>query len=333
LDEIRRIETMEGIMNRINEQEKKRNDLLQEQERLEAKLAALREKAASATGADTHLNSLLGDVEAKLREDRFVNNSSEEEIKQKLEELKQAYNMLNWEVANGTTEGIIAAAERYKSILDNYATYFGDDRASKAYNKVSALLEEEDALKAIKDAYGEAAAGQEEINNILKQIEDAEKRRIEIADTIARQQADALKAAQEEYLLKLRMTEAERELYDLRKAQEDFMGPAAHGVMGMGGGPMDAIMQQALEQQNEAARISFLEAQRAALVKDLEALVPEIIVKAGLEQSAMDAQAKAFDQMLQASAKKPDPQIERTNRLLESIDNAIKNGGRIEVIQ
>jgi hypothetical protein len=56
-------------------------------------------------------------------------------------------------------------------------------------------------------------------------------------------------------------------------------------------------------------------------------------VKAGLEQSAMDAQAKAFDQMLQASAKKPDPQIERTNRLLESIDNAIKNGGRIEVIQ
>jgi hypothetical protein len=129
------------------------------------------------------------------------------------------------------------------------------------------------------------------------------------------------------------MTEAEREAYDLRKAQEDFMGPAAHGVMGMGGGPMDAIMQQALEQQNEAARISFLEAQRAALVKDLEALVPEIIVKAGLEQSAMDAQAKAFDQMLQASAKKPDPQIERTNRLLESIDNAIKNGGRIEVIQ
>jgi hypothetical protein len=101
----------------------------------------------------------------------------------------------------------------------------------------------------------------------------------------------------------------------------------------MGGGPMDAIMQQALEQQNEAARISFLEGQRDALRKDLEALVPEIIVKAGLEQSAMDAQAKAFDQMLQASAKKPDPQIERANRHLESIDNAIKNGGRIEVIQ
>jgi len=56
-------------------------------------------------------------------------------------------------------------------------------------------------------------------------------------------------------------------------------------------------------------------------------------VKAGLEQSAMDAQAKAFDQMLQASAKKPDPQLERIGRHLESIDNAIKNGGRIEVIQ
>jgi hypothetical protein len=336
LDEIRRIETMEGIMNRINEQEKKRNDLLQEQERLEAKLAALREKAASATGADTHLDSLLRDVAEYIRHDYedILNMSIPEGLlDSKLAELKQAYNMLNWEIANGTEEGIIAAAERYKSILDNYATYFGDDRASKAYNKVSGLLKEEDALKAIKDAYGEAAAGQEEINNILKQIEDAEKRRIEIADTIARQQADALKAAQEEYLLKLRMTEAERELYDLRKAQEDFMGPAAHGLMGMGGGPMDAIMQQALEQQNEAARMSFLEGQRDALRKDLDALVPEIIVKAGLEQSAMDAQAKAFEQMQQASAKKPNPQIERTNKHLESIDTAIKNGGRIEFIQ
>jgi hypothetical protein len=336
LDEIRRIETMEGIMNRINQQEKERNDLLQEQERLEAKLAALREKAASATGADTHLDSLLNDVAEYIRHDYedILNMSIPEGLlDSKLAELKQAYNMLNWEIANGTEEGIIAAAERYKSILDNYATYFGDDRASKAYNKVSGLLKEEDALKAIKDAYGEAAAGQEEINNILKQIEDAEKQRIEIADTIARQQADALKAAQEEYLLKLRMTEAEREAYDLRKAQEEFMGPAAHGLMGMGGGPMDAIMQQALEQQNEAARMSFLEGQRDALRKDLDALVPEIIVKAGLEQNAMDAQAKAFEQMQQASAKKPNPQIERTNKYLESIDTAIKNGGRIEFIQ
>ena len=103
--------------------------------------------------------------------------------------------------------------------------------------------------------------------------------------------------------------------------------------MGMGGGPMDAIMQQALEQQNEAARMSFLEGQRDALRKDLDALVPEIIVKAGLEQNAMDAQAKAFEQMQQASAKKPNPQIERTNKYLESIDTAIKNGGRIEFIQ
>ena len=102
------------------------------------------------------------------------------------------------------------------------------------------------------------------------------------------------------------------------------MGPAASNVM-RGEGP--------LQEADQAAAMAFLEGQRDALRKDLEALVPEIIVKAGLEQSAMDAQAKAFDQMLQASAKKPDPQIERTNRLLESIDNAIKNGGRIEVIQ
>ena len=338
LDEIRRIETMEGIMNRINQQEKERNDLLQEQERLEARLAALRSKAGHKAGDYVPLEMLLAEIQQAYDTAIAYGDMSAdpEMLRQQIEGMTDAYNELQSAVASGNDGDIIVAARAYNDELEKHLALFGmlGGAATKhAQEKIAALLAEENALKAIKDAYGEQAAGQEEINNILKQIEDAEKRRIEIADTIARQQADALKAAQEEYLLKLRMTDAEREAYDLRKAQEDFMGPAAHGLMGMGGGPMDAIMQQALEQQNEAARISFLEGQRDALRKDLDALVPEIIVKAGLEQSAMDAQAKAFDQMLQASAKKPDPQIERTNRLLESIDTAIKNGGRIEVIQ
>ena len=338
IDEIRRIETMEGIMNRINEQEKKRNDLLQEQERLEARLAALRSKAGHKAGDYVPLEMLLAEIQQAYDTAIAYGDMSAdpEMLRQQIEGMTDAYNELQSAIASGNDGDIIVAARAYNDELEKHLALFGmlGGAATKhAQEKIAALLAEEDALKAIKDAYGEQAAGQEEINNILKQIEDAEKRRIEIADTIARQQADALKAAQEEYLLKLKMTDAEREAYDLRKAQEDFMGPAAHGLMGMGGGPMDILMQQALEQQNEAARIAFLEAQRAALVKDLEALVPEIIVKAGLEQSAMDAQAKAFDQMLQASAKKPDPQLERIGRHLESIDTAIKNGGRIEVIQ
>jgi hypothetical protein len=338
LDEIRRIETMEGIMAKINQQEKERNDLLEKQERLEAKLAALREKASELSGTGASLANLGNDIAQQIANGNPEASQAEIDalIKEKVSELELVYKSLQEAITSGTEEEILRAAKQYEQVLSQYTFMngaFSGEFIDAAHERIAALLKEEGAVRAIKDAYTEEAAGQEEISNILKEIEDAEKRRIEIADTIARQQADALKAAQEEYLLKLKMTEAEREAYDLRKAQEDFMGPAAHGVMGMGGGPMDMLMQQALEQQNEAARISFLEGQRAALVKDLEALVPEIIVKAGLEQSAMDAQAKAFDQMLQASAKKPDPQIERTNRLLESIDNAIKNGGRIEVIQ
>jgi hypothetical protein len=329
LDEIRRIETMEGIMNRINEQEKKRNDLLQEQERLEAKLAALRDKAGHKAGDYVPLEMLLAEIQQAYDTAIAYGDMSAdpEMLRQQIEGMTDAYNELQSAVASGTDGDIIVAARAYNEELEKHLALFGalGGAATKhAQDKIAALLAEENALKAIKDAYGEAAAGQEEIDNIKKEMVKSDERLLEIADTIARQQADALKAAQEEYLLKLKMTEAERELYDLRKAQEDFMGPAASRVM-RGEGP--------LQEADQDAAMAFLEGQRDALRKDLEALVPEIIVKAGLEQSAMDAQAKAFEQMQQASAKKPDPQIERTNRLLESIDNAIKNGGRIEVIQ
>jgi hypothetical protein len=329
LDEIRRIETMEGIMAKINQQEKERNDLLEKQERLEAKLAALREKASELSGTGASLANLGNDIAQQIANGNPEASQAEIDalIKEKVSELELVYKSLQEAITSGTEEEILRAAKQYEQVLSQYTFMngaFSGEFIDAAHERIAALLKEEGAVRAIKDAYTEEAAGQEEISNILKEIEDAEKRRIEIADTIARQQADALKAAQEEYLLKLRMTEAERELYDLRKAQEEFMGPAASRIM-RGEGP--------LQEADQDAAMAFLEGQRDALRKDLEALVPEIIVKAGLEQSAMDAQAKAFDQMLQASAKKPDPQIERTNRLLESIDNAIKNGGRIEVIQ
>jgi hypothetical protein len=329
---------MEGIMAKINQQEKERNDLLQEQERLEAKLAALRETSAIKAGGNVPLEMLLAEI--KQAYDTAVAYgdmpADAEMLRKQLEGMTNAYNELQNAASHGTDADLAVAAKAYNDELNKHITLFGmvgGAAIKHAQDRVEALVREEDALKALREAYGEEAANQDEINNIKKQIEEAEKRRIEIGDTIAKQQAEALQASKDEYLLKLKMTEAERQLYDLRSSQQDFMGPAAGGVMGMGGGPMDMLMQQALEQQNEAARVDFLEAQRDALRKDLDALVPEIIVKAGLEQNAMDAQAKAFEQMMQASAKKPDPQIERTNRLLESIDNAIKNGGRIELIQ
>jgi hypothetical protein len=249
------------------------------------------------------------------------------QIDDAIDNTTKSYSRLQEALATGTGEDVIAAATALQQALDSMPLQSGPagDAMSERLDEILSSGEDiATIVKRINEEIAQGAALTEDLEIKMKKLEDLEQRRKELLE----EQNNALKIAQEEYLLKLKMTEAERELYDLRKAQQEFMGPAAGGLMGMGG--PGAAMQAMMDQ---AAAVGFLEAQRDALRKDLDALVPEIIVKAGLEQNALDAQAKAFEQMMQTSAKKPDPQIERTNKLLESIDTAIRNGGRIEVIQ
>lgn len=316
------------------------NELQRERLRIESEIAKNQEELKAAQeDADKMLTGQagVGEYIAELMEMRKrVEDSVEDQkvlgaalwqIDDAIKRVTESYNGLQDALAEGSGEDVIAAAIRLQQTLDSMPVQSGD-----AYDAMNERLDEilnskesiETIVKRINEEFAQSAALIEDLEIKTRKLEETEKRRKELLE----QQNNALRVAQEEYLLKLKMTDAERELYDLRKAQEEFMGPAAGGMIGMGG--PGAAMQMMMDQ---AAAVGFLEAQRDALRKDLDALVPEIIVKAGLEQSAMDAQAKAFDQMLQASAKKPDPQLERIGRHLESIDTAIKNGGRIEVIQ
>ena len=343
---INRLGSSDEAANRVNQ-------LLDEQLELERRLQSVRNQV-SRQNREIFENTMGGAAALQELKDQIAKTiafGSDEEIAAANE-----MSRLLGEAAEASERGDFTSMTAAMAAMNNMA----NDGALRNWTEWIDDLASFDALQNLFDSgilgtfFKDAGTDQEALNAIRKALADstitlteAEREMLLIGEDLiasrikqhelAMKEADdlqtRLKAAQDEYLMLSKMTDAERDLYDLRKAQQEFMGPAAGGIMGMGGGPMDAIMQQALEQQDQAARVGFLEAQRAALVKDLEALVPEIIVKAGLEQSAMDAQAKAFDQMLQASAKKPDPQIERTNRLLESIDNAIKNGGRIEVIQ
>jgi hypothetical protein len=329
------------------------NQLLDEQLELERKLQSVRDQV-SRQNREIFENTMGGAAALQELKDQIAKTiafGSAEEIAAGNE-----MSRLLGEAAEASERGdftsMIAAMAAMNNMANNGAlrnwTEWIDDLAS--FDALQELFDtgilgtffknagtDQEALNAIRKALADSTIALTEAEREMLLIgEDLIASRIKQHE-LAMKEADniqtRLKAAQDEYLMLSKMTDAERDLYDLRKAQQEFMGPAAGGIMGMGGGPMDAIMQQALEQQDEAARVGFLEAQRDALRKDLDALVPEIIVKAGLEQNAMDAQAKAFEQMQQASAKKPNPQIERTNKLLESIDTAIKNGGRIEVIQ
>jgi hypothetical protein len=314
----------------------------------ERELQNLRRDAAIESNA--FLENQLGGSEALLELQRQIDKTkaigSAEEIAA-AKELEVLMARIREAARQGNPETAIASLREMYTILNNMELddafdWVGDltalDKLELTFGPGYIFSGEDqerltEIRKTLLDTNAELTEAQRDQLKLEADLLDLAKQRSDVMTNLAQQGAEKVKKDQEELLLKLRMTDAERELYDLRKAQEDFMGPAAHGVMGMGGGPMDMFMQQALEQQNEADRLAFLEAQRDALRKDLDALVPEIIVKAGLEQNAMDAQAKAFEQMQQASAKKPNPQIERTNKLLESIDTAIKNGGRIEVIQ
>ena len=332
-----------GRLSSSDEAANRVNQLLDEQLELERRLQSVRNQVSRQN--------------REIFEDTMGGAAALQELKDQIaktiafgsaEEIAAANEMsrLLGEAADASERGDFTAMTAAMAAMNNMA----NDGALRNWTEWIDDLASFDALQNLFDSgilgtfFKDAGTDQEALNAIRKTLadstiilteaeremmilgEDLLKTRIKLHELAMEETNQArmkLKADQDEYLMLSKMTEAERELYDLRKAQEDFMGPVSSVMRGEG----------PLQEADQAAAIGFLEAQRDALRKDLEALVPEIIVKAGLEQSAMDAQAKAFDQMLQASAKKPDPQIERTNRLLESIDNAIKNGGRIEVIQ
>jgi hypothetical protein len=329
LEDIALINDLQTALTRINEEQENRL-------RIEEKIAQNQKDLKTAQDdADDMLTGQagVGEYIAELMEmrkrvedtveDQKILGAALWQIDDAIQRVTESYNGLQDALAQGSGEDVIAAAMRMQETLASMPVQSGDayDAMKERLDKILSSGESIGIIvKRINEEFANGAKLTKELAGNAAKLVDLEQQRKDLLE----QQNNALRMAQEEYLLKLKMTEAERELYDLRKAQEDFMGPAASSIM-RGEGP--------LQEADQDAAMAFLEGQRDALRKDLEALVPEIIVKAGLEQSAMDAQAKAFDQMLQASAKKPDPQIERTNRLLESIDNAIKNGGRIEVIQ
>jgi hypothetical protein len=333
LEDIALIDDLETALRDINEQQRERLRIEEKIAQNQKDLKAAQDDANKMLTGQAGVGEYIAELEAMRKiienQEDFAGRNGEaiaqmlEQIDNAIDSTTQAYSRLQAALANGTGEDVIAAAMALQQALDSIPLQSGPagDAMSERLDEILNSGENIDVIvKRINEELVQGAKLTEELAGNAAKLVDLEQQRKDLLE----QQNNALRMAQEEYLLKLKMTEAERELYDLRKAQEDFMGPAASRIM-RGEGP--------LQEADQDAAMAFLEGQRDALRKDLEALVPEIIVKAGLEQSAMDAQAKAFDQMLQASAKKPDPQIERTNRLLESIDNAIKNGGRIEVIQ
>jgi hypothetical protein len=120
----------------------------------------------------------------------------------------------------------------------------------------------------------------------------------------------------------MKASDLEKEILETKKQQAEFLGVGANDF-----GPMSLEQEQASKQ--------WLEAYAANLEKDIaetqKASMPT--AQGALEQDALKAQANAFDQVLKAATKKPDPQLERSNKLLEAIREAIANGGTFQFVQ
>lgn len=336
LEDIQNMDDLNAANERAAEFERERLRLLLEQQEVEETLAKLRREAAEAAGTSIPLNPLLQEIANQIN--RGNPDMPQEDINaivaEKTAELNIAYTQLQNALADGTDEQILQFANRYRDVLEQYTFLngaFSGEFTDAAYARVDALLKEEDALDALKDAYGDEAVNRQAILDNEQALLALEQQRQQLVDEMARSTAEAQAAYKEELLFLSRATEAQKAILELKKEQDKFVGPAALGLMGLGGGPMDILMQNAMMQQNEADRIAFLQAKHDELAKGLLS-GKDTKAMGGLEQNVYNAQAKAFGQVLAAASAKPDPQLEQLRQLLTNIERAIKDGGFIQVV-
>jgi Na+-transporting NADH:ubiquinone oxidoreductase subunit NqrC len=136
------------------------------------------------------------------------------------------------------------------------------------------------------------------------------------------EEARMLKIKQEENLLDMRATEEQKALLDVQRQMMSHVGIDSTGLVDMSAA-------------QEQASIEFLNAYAGMLENSLKDMQSTAFPQAqgNLEQDAFKAQAQAFDEVMKAASKKPDPQIEKTNKKLEEIREAIANGGVLRIVQ
>lgn len=221
---------------------------------------------------------------------------------------------------------------------DNLKSIFNDPASIDALDKlfgggVLGYTENAALMKELSDALVNPAI--ELTDEQRKQLEitqallDLKMREQEIIDETMQRSRSAsehaaldLKNKQEEISFMMQANDLEKEKLSIQQQQMEFMGIQEGDLSN-------------LSAAQAAAGIEFLKVYADNLGKDIaetqKAGMPT--AQGALEQDALKAQANAFDQVLKAATKKPDPQLERSNKLLEAIREAIANGGTIQFVQ
>lgn len=253
----------------------------------------------------------IQDMYAKLNQ--AVGTQSAAQIKSRAEDLASVISR---------SEVAAYGSDEVKMVLDGITSRMNRITSAEGFKALSEQLKSlNDEQKANSD---DLLNNKEEMLKQEQKLAELRKKESEEMQSKFLFEEESRKAQQEEIAFLLRASDLQKQLYQMQKEQAQFVGQSP--MVGVGG-----ILGDVLAGQQEQDRIAFLMAQRDALLKEQETKTATPI-QGSLVQNAFDAQADAFKQMFEAASKKPDPQVEKTNELLRKIQEAIQNGGVIQVV-
>jgi len=358
-EEIQNIESIDAL-------ESQRVSLLNEQRLIKEKLFKQEMETEAANRAA--FIAAIGGQEAMLELQNLLNRAQEEgteEQKTAAAEIQRVFDAAMGAAAAGNSQ---TALNNLREMYDLMSTSMDERLAGAmftdqlgiagiditAFDKFKAMFNDPATVDALDKMFGGGMLGLTENAELQQKLAEAlvdpaieltdeQRRQLEITQALldlqeqqlvleqkaaeeshrkSTEEARLLKIKQEENLLDMRATEEQKALLDVQRQMMSHVGIDSTGL---------ADMSAAQEQ----ASIEFLNAYAGMLENSLKDMQSTAFPQAqgNLEQDAFKAQAQAFDEVMKAASKKPDPQIEKTNKKLEEIREAIANGGVLRIVQ
>lgn len=231
-----------------------------------------------------------------------------EEEAHQVNQLKDAYDRMNQSMREAETE------QQARAALSIYHTQLKMIKGTEQETaRIGALLTNPEAMKNFQELFN--------LQTQLKDEQNLQEQRAERHNELLRQETaekqkqamieqQRLQARQKEELFLIRATDEERERFGILKDMLQFSD-------------IDSLQfQDQMTQQQFMASQQFLQAQIAATqrqLQELESAQDSPTFRGRLEQDAFQAQADAFKQVFEAKAEKPNPQIDQTNRKLDTL--------------
>jgi hypothetical protein len=313
--EVNEIKTLEEAQRRLNK-------LKEEQLRIEQELSIRQKKdddiVRNMLSSEGSLRKERKSESVKHTQDMFTLNpySFEDDLAASLEYAKNTdYVISRQKILAKQLEGIVSLDEA-RLRIGEYLSSIANLEGLRAERERMRALQQSDELR---DYAKEKQRLDQERIAAEKEIEDIENRRMA---ELKKMEEERLRARQKEELFLITANEKERERYGLLKEMLEFSDID----------PTTFSDRMTKEEFN--ASQAFLQAQIQATRSQLNELKEktedrDTVPKGTLEQDVFKAQSEAFKQMMEAKEPERNPQIDDTNRKLDTLNDLM---GRLRAV-